>query len=102
MSEKILATFRIAPDEWEQFKSIASAENVSATTLINSFIRWYIQGNRIETNSSNRIDAVEEKIYKDIYAHIDGIEEKIYNDIYNKIYEQVNQRLQVIEGKLIA
>lgn len=102
MSDKILATFRIAPEEWEEFKAKASEDSTNASALVTEFIRWYIQGNRIDNDSSLSLDNLEEIINAHIDRHIDIIKESIDRHIDKKLDSEMSERLEVIEGKLIA
>lgn len=54
-NEKILATFRINFEEWEDFKKACTKSGSYASTVLNDFVRSYIAGNRID--ETNTIDA---------------------------------------------
>jgi hypothetical protein len=75
--EKILATFKIDPDDWERFKQIANERGESASALLVEFVHWCLQGNQLPTtaaveNPHNLDKLIEEILDKRIASIIDS------------------------------
>ncbi len=73
MSDKVLATFRIDPDEWEEFKSKASQNSTNASAMLLKLVRSYLAGNPLSNTEPdtvpnniderlNRLDSIEERL----------------------------------------
>ena len=86
MKEKILATFRTDPDKWETFKTQASEDNSSATSVLLDFIDWYLDGNRIQKGKS--------KTVKTQQSRLDNLDERIEALITERIEATLKERLQ--------
>ena len=73
MPDKVLATFRIDPDEWEEFKSKASQDNSNASAMLLKLVRSYIANDPLSNTEPdtlpnniderlNRLDSIEQRL----------------------------------------
>lgn len=69
-SEMILGTFRVRAGMWDQFKQLASDNNVTATDLILSFIENCLQSQSIP--QSQVIEAIPQPNLDNVYTYIDS------------------------------
>lgn len=56
-----LATFKVDPDIWQQFKAKAEAADTNASTLLKWFISSYLDGS-IDPSQSTSIQGLDERI----------------------------------------
>lgn len=76
MADKILATFRIDPEEWEDFKKQSSADGSSASAVLIDLVRWYREGNRISRHAENpsfNLDKIDARLHNLIDIKLDEI-----------------------------
>lgn len=103
MKEKILATFRLDPDKWEAFKTLASEENSNATNMLLDFIDWCLDGNRISkgkpktTKAQPRPDNLDERIEALVNERIAYLANGL-NERLSAVYTE----LEELRGKLRA
>ncbi|MEH2028508.1 MAG: hypothetical protein V7K67_02310 [Nostoc sp.] len=73
MSDKVLATFRIDPDEWEEFKSKATQDSSNASAMLLKLVRSYIASDPLSNTEPvtvpnniderlNRLDSIEQRL----------------------------------------
>lgn len=99
MADKTLATFRIDPQDWEAFKSLASTEGSNASTLLLEFVRWRLAGNQIShpdptPDSTTHLDNLDDKIDERIAARLDTV--------IDKKLDELRSQIDSLRGKLKA
>lgn len=103
MADKILATFRIDPEEWEDFKNQASADGFTASSVLVDLVRWYVRGNRISNQGGGtglNLDKIKDYLYTLIDKKLENMAIKPVDDVY--LQELVKQEVQKQLGELPA
>lgn len=113
---KILATFRIDPEEWEAFKTMAAADGSNASSLLMGFVRSYLSGNKPNTNAistptsldtswSSRLDTIESRLDDVNNINLDNLASLIDKRIDTRLDEMrshLESQLEELRGKLKA
>jgi hypothetical protein len=77
-AEKTLATFRIDPDKWEQFKLRTGEDNSNASSALLEFVDWYLQGNRLSRGEAVASSADIDKLVDErIDIKLQGLYERL-------------------------
>lgn len=107
MADKILATFRIDPSEWEAFKNAATASGTNASALLIEFVRTYphksvesppkTTDSHLDTTENNCIDDSSPRL-DSIEARLDKIED---SSLDNVVSDLVEKRLEAYLDKRI-
>jgi hypothetical protein len=99
MTKDILATFRIDADLWGQFKTKASEERYSASSLLLGFVTDYVVGNvdgAAPTVSDARIDKRIDELAHRLERRID---ERIDRCIESRLDPGLESRLEVAKAE---
>lgn len=71
-----LATFKIDPTLWNEFKAKAAAQNSNASAVLKTFIEGYVN-DRIDSSIYSNIDDIEALIDNRIDERLRGIDERL-------------------------
>ncbi|MBD0261180.1 MAG: hypothetical protein ICV78_00245 [Tolypothrix sp. Co-bin9] len=105
MTDKTLATFRIDPQEWEQFKNAVSIERTNASAVLLEFVRWYSAGNRLNTSArgagtnldtslAHNLDTVtSNNLDRVIDERLDNMEQRLDTVTSNNLDRVIDERL---------
>jgi hypothetical protein len=85
MAEKILATFRIDSDKWEQFKARTGEKNSSASAMLLEFVDWYLAGNELPSRRQ---------------ADLGNLEALLDNRLHSMLDERLDQRWSAMQATL--
>ncbi len=114
-SEKVLATFRIDPEKWEQFKNAAGNEGANASSLLLEFVDWYLDGNRLrgKESASPTPDNLDEVIDARIAALLDdrgltaeAMKERLQESTaylahgLNDVVRELREKIEAVEQEL--
>lgn len=107
MNEKILATFRIEPDKWKQFKSKTGDVGFSASAMLLDFIDSYLAGNELpkrgETypDPASNLDNLEFFLDERVQACID-LKLESFDNSYRETIQRLYERLERAEEALLG
>lgn len=107
---KILATFRIDPKEWEDFKALALASGKTASAVLLEFVRWYRAGHRISPTTSSALgsgvslDNLDSLIDERIAAKVESLKSESLDKVSDERIEnrlaQILDELEELQGNL--
>lgn len=92
MSDKTLATFKIELDQWEAFKSKASASGSNASAMLKDFISAYLSG-QIDLNQDGSIDT---------FVNLDEKIEAVLDRVMTGKLDEVRDELGKLTASLAA
>lgn len=92
MTEKTLATFRIDPSEWDNFKGAAMAVGSNASALLTEFVHWFVAGNRLSPTVVTP-DPTPTHLDNSVQKRLDGLEEYI-DKLPASLDELIDQRIE--------
>jgi len=102
MADKTLATFRIDPDLWEQFKTQAANNGTNASAALIKFCRDYANGVYIQS-SRQSLDEIEASIYTNSENLDERIDKRVLDavaDARTDLTRQTNHLLSEIQERI--
>lgn len=111
MTDKTLATFRIDPDLWEQFKSQAANNGTNASAALIEFCRDYANGVYIQS-SRQSLDENEVSIYTNSQDLDERIDKRVLDAVADArtdltrqtthLLSEIQERIERLETDLVS
>lgn len=99
MAEKILATFRIDSDKWEQFKARTGEKKSSASAMLLEFVDWYLAGNELPSRKQADLGDLEALLDNRLHSMLDQYLDKRWSAMQATL-NQLSKRLETAEAAL--
>lgn len=74
--ESKLATFKIDPQLWDEFKAKASVNKSNASAVLKTFVEQYLRGS-LDPNLDGNLDSIEQHIDARIDERLRDIDERL-------------------------